>query len=146
GATIKDAIDDTIKKLTAGTLHVLMATLDRRELGGDQVESEQWGDFDACLGAVLRMWNPGGTPNLRAYLDALKAKLLAANLALEPHWVRTYLATDGKQQLGGVDMLVDNDTWPAGEELLRTWPWPAADAYYAFRHFFVLVPSRRPAS
>ena len=142
GTTIHDALGDTIKKLTGGTFHVLIATLDRRELGGEQVEWEQWGDFDACLGSVLRMWSPGGPPNLGEYLDALKHVLLASELAPQIHWVRTYLATDGKEQLG-LDMLVDNHTWPPGEKLAREWPWPVADAYYALRHFFVLVPSKR---
>jgi hypothetical protein len=142
GTTIHEAYGDTIKKLTGGTLHVLLATLDRRELGGEQVEWEAWGDFDACLGSVLRMWSPGGPPHLSEYLEALKRELLASTLTPEIHWVRTYLATDGKEQLG-LDMLVDNNTWPPGEKLAREWPWPVTDAYYALRHFFVLVPSKR---
>ncbi|MGE0395119.1 MAG: DUF6348 family protein [Kofleriaceae bacterium] len=140
--TIHGALGDTIKKFTGGTLHVLLATLDRRELGGDQVEWEPWGDFDACLGSVLRMWSPGGPPHLSEYLDALKRELLASNLSPDIHWVRTYLATDGKEQLG-LDMLVDNDGWPPGQKLAREWPWPVADAYYAIRHFFMLIPSKR---
>lgn len=140
--TIHDALGDTIKKFTGGTLHVLLATLDRRELGGEQVEWEHWGDFDACLGSVLRMWSPGGPAHLGEYLDALKRALLASDLSPEIHWVRTYLATDGKEQLG-LDMLVDNHSWPPGEKLAREWPWPVSDAYYALRHFFVLIPSKR---
>lgn len=142
GATIHAAIGDTMTKFTGGTLHVLLATLDRKELGAEQVEWEAWGDFDACLGNVLRMWSQGGPPHLGEYLEALKHELLAANLSPEVHWARTYLATDGKEQLG-LDMLVDNHTWPPGEKLAREWPWPVADAYYALRHFFMLVPSKR---
>lgn len=142
GATIHEALGDTIEKLASGTLHVLLATLDRRELGADQVEWEAWGDFDACLGNVLRMWSPGGPRHLSEYTDAVKRELLASEPTREVHWVRTYLATDGKQQLG-LDMLVDNRPWPPGEKLAREWPWPVADAYYALRHFFVLVPSKR---
>lgn len=141
GATIGDALGDTLKKLTAGTLHVLLATLDRRELGADQVEWESWGDFDVCLGNVLRMWSQGGPP-LGPYLEALKRELLAADLSREVHWVRTYLATNGTEMLG-IDLLLDNQVWPPGEKLVREWAWPASEAYYALRHFFVLVPSKR---
>lgn len=141
GATIPEAIGDAIHKLTAGTLHVLMATLDRRELGGDQVEWEVWGDFDVCLGNLLRMWSPGGPPTLTDYLHALEAALRTADLPPVPHWVRTYLATNGTEPLG-FDMLVDNETWPPGEALVRAWPWPVASSYYALRHFFMLVPRR----
>lgn len=88
------------------------------------------------------MWSQGGPPHLAEYIEALKRELLAANLSPEVHWVRTYLATDGKEQLG-LDMLVDNDTWSPGEKLAREWPWPVADAFYALRHFFMLVPSKR---
>ncbi|MFN0247988.1 MAG: DUF6348 family protein [Kofleriaceae bacterium] len=141
-ATLHEALGDTIKKFASGTLHVLLATLDRRDLGGEQVEWEAWGDFDACLGNVLRMWSPGGPANLREYLDAVKAALLASGLTHEVHWVRTYLATNGKELLG-LDMLVDNHGWQPGEKLLREWPWPEAEAYYALRQFLLLVPSKR---
>jgi hypothetical protein len=142
GATLHAALGDTITKFVGGTLHVLLATLDRRALGAEQVEWEAWGDFDACLGNVARMWHPGGPTSLRDYLDALKHALLDANLASEVHWVRTYLATNGKEHLG-MDMLVDNHAWAPGETVVREYPWPVADNYYALRHFFMLVPSKR---
>ncbi|HEY0254657.1 MAG TPA: DUF6348 family protein [Kofleriaceae bacterium] len=139
GTTIATAIDEAFGKFKSASLHPMLAGLERRELGGEQVEWETWGNFDVCMGPLLRLWNSDGEKTIGGYLDALKAKLLAANLAPERHWVRTFIATDGTKEYG-LDMLLDNQAWAPGVELARGWPWAKADRAYALRHFFMLLP------
>ena len=139
GVTIHAALTDAVGKLARGSLHVLLATLVERDLGADQVDWERWGEFDACLGPLLRMWSDAAPGRLGDYLDALRDRLLAASLSREPHWVRTFIATDGTEILG-LDVLLDNDAFEPGVELARSWAWPKAEGYYALRHFFMLLP------
>lgn len=139
GATIHAALGDATRKFASGSLHVLLAALVDRGLGAGQVEWERWGAFDACLGPLLRMWSDTA-PGLGDFLDALRARVVAATLSREVHWLRTFVATDGARILG-FDLLLDNDPWPPGVALLQGWPWPASDRTYALRHFLVLVPA-----
>lgn len=141
GRTIAVAYADAINKLARGSLHAILAVLDRKELGADQVDWETWGRFDACLGPLLRLWSDSAPRSLGAFLDAIKSALLAAELAPTVHWVRTFVAIGADGQLLAYDMLVDNEPWPPGVAIVESWRWPiGGGAAYAVRHFFMLVP------
>jgi hypothetical protein len=138
GTTIREATADAINKFARASLHVLLAALEGR--ADDQVTWETWGTFRACLGPLLRQWSQTLPVDYAPFLDAVKARLVAAPLSRELHWHRTFVAV-GETQLYGFDSLVDNETWPAGAELVESWAWPRGPEAYALRHFIVLVPT-----
>lgn len=144
GRTIAAAYGDAVNKLARGSLHPLLAVLDRRELGADQVDWERWGGWDVCLGPLLRMWSDAAPGRLGDFLDAVKTALLAAELAPGVHWVRTFVAIGADGKILAFDMLLDNDPWPPGVAIVESWKWPMPTdgKAYALRHFFMLAPVR----
>ena len=136
GATIAAATADAITKLTRASLHVILAAFEG--ISTDQVEWETWGGFRVCLGPLLRMWSSVTPVEFAPYLDAVKARIVAANLSREVHWHRMFVGV-GRDELYGFDELLDNDDWPPGVELLKSWTWPRGEPY-ALRHFLVLTP------
>ena len=141
GSTIRNALGDAFTKFTQGSLHVLIATLDRPELGGDGVTWETWGDYHVCLGPLLRMWSSDGPSEISSYLDGLRAVVTKAQLAPEIHWLRTFVASDGRKVFGH-EVLLDNESWRPGVRLSAKTRWPRASAQYALRQFTMLQPVR----
>lgn len=143
GATIADAVAESLNKFARGSLHVLLAALEN-DSHDDQVDWEVWGEppdqWRACVGPLLRQWSSKTAVDFAAYLDAVKTALLAAPLSRELHWFRTFVAIGTDGPLLGRDALLDNETWPPGDELLVGWPWPRGEEAYALRHLVALVP------
>jgi hypothetical protein len=46
----------------------------------------------------------------------------------------------GRDGFYGHDVLLDNDEWPGGVEVITGWSWPPTDDAYAIRHLVVLEP------
>jgi hypothetical protein len=137
GHTIAGATADAMAKFTRASLHVLLAAFEG--ISSDQVEWETWGDFRVCLGPLLRMWSSATPVEFAPYLDAIKERILAAQLSRDVHWHRTFVAVGPTEVYPDFDELLDNNDWPAGAELLKSWVWPRGESY-ALRHFFVLMP------
>lgn len=70
-------------------------------------------------------------------LAALRDALQAESLSGELHWVRLFYRRDDDGQVSA-EALLDNAPWPAGDRLLTSLRWPAAEAGYSLRTFVAL--------
>jgi hypothetical protein len=97
------------------------------------------GDFDLCLGAQLTLYAREPTAALGDLLDAVKERLRSVPLSRKVHALRLYFAShDGVAS--GVEALLDNETWPAGVELLANYAWPSTEGLWGTRLFMMAVP------
>ena len=143
GSTWRDAINQTIQKFERGSLHVFIAALLDRSSCGDQVTWERFehpgGAFDACLGAQLTLYAESSELRLGPLLDAVYAALRDVELSRAIHGLRIYVGLiDGK--LTTPEVLLDNETWSAGEALARSTKWPVVQGLVSARLFLLLVP------
>ncbi|MBB3226741.1 hypothetical protein FHW69_001331 [Luteibacter sp. Sphag1AF] len=72
-------------------------------------------------------------------MTALQAVIATAPLTREVHWIRVFYGNvgDGRTQ---IEVLLDNEPWPAGDKALASVSWPQADRYYSLRNFIALMP------
>jgi hypothetical protein len=144
GKTIDTAVHSAVDKFARGSLHVLLATLVRESLGGDQVEWETWsapgGAWRVCMGPLLRLAPPMDGPHLSDWLDTLKGLIAETKLSREPHWVRTYYAARAGETVGN-EVLLDNEPWPDAQRRLGAREWPVSEGFFGVRLFMMLVPA-----
>ncbi len=153
GDTWSDAIKQTIQKFERGSLHVLIAGLLDPSSCTDQVDWEPLGDaagaYELCLGGQLQVIGPAEPPLLGPFLDELKRALAASppwpaeesSGAKKAHGLRVFVAHDGTQ-LMGYEVLVDSETWEAGQALLTQRDWRTGDESWGVRWFGLVVPAR----
>ncbi len=149
GSTLDDAVHDAFDKFCRASLHVIMAVIINRSLGEEQVDWEYWANanhgWDVCLGPLLlqegqpreandESWNYDGL------LDAFRDAFLKG-ASYQTHWLRCFRGClDG--QCIGREVLLDNDPWPTGEEILDRWPFPNRQGYYSMRQFLIALPGQ----
>ncbi len=151
GATWADALKQTIQKFERGSLHVLIAGLLDPTSCADQVEWEPLGDtagaHELCLGGQLQVFGPGKPPLLGPFIEELKRALVANPPWPEAapgkaHGLRVFAAHDGTE-LTGYEVLVDGDSWEAGQALLEARDWRTGDEMWGVRWFGLIVPARQ---
>ena len=73
-------------------------------------------------------------------LSALEAAIATAPLSADVHWIRVFYGNvgDGGTQ---VEVLLDNEPWPAGHKAIASVDWPQHERYYSLRNFIALVPA-----
>lgn len=153
GDTWSDAIKQTIQKFERGSLHVLIAGLLDSSSCADQVDWEPLGDaagaYELCLGGQLQVIGPGKPPLLGPFLNELKRTLASSPPwpteepgAAKAHGLRVFVAHDGTQ-LMGYEVLVDSDTWTAGQTLLEERDWRTGDESWGVRWFGLIVPQAK---
>jgi hypothetical protein len=144
GSSRERAIAAAFGKLLMGSLHVLMEGLTRHACDQGQAEIEHW----VGTGHAWRVWSgpllnqqssqSALTPAYPQFMAQLTA-LFESRVPPGPHWVRVFLGTsDGVVQ--GSEVLLDNEPWQEGHELLLAQPWAAVQEYQSVRHFFLALP------
>jgi len=144
GTTWKEAIDQTILKFESGALHVLIAGLLDSNACADQVTWEKLdharGPFDVCLGPQLTLYASEPKVNLSPLLDRLYETLRGAELSRATHALRLYVCWN-RDELTGNEVLLDNEPWRPGSELVAAATWPRVDRFWGTRLFLLLVPA-----
>ena len=144
GATRDLAVAAAFGKMLLGFLHVVMEGLTSHACEDGQSDIEHWAGVDAawtiCSGALVGQHSGESTltgtyPSFMTQLTSLFERSVGPG----PHWVRVFLAAyDGKVQAG--EVLLDNEVWQEGLDLLLAQPWQATDEYQSTRHFFLALP------
>jgi Family of unknown function (DUF6348) len=145
--TWSDAINQTIMKFERSSLHPLIAVLLDRDACADQVSWEDCdhpsGDFDLCMGGQLVLYASEPVPALGPLVDSMKKALSQVDLSRAIHALRIYMCWDGPELLSR-EVLLDNEPWPAGEELAGAYDWPRGEGLWGSRLFMLLVPVTMP--
>lgn len=141
GATAAEQRRDAFAAFSANALHVLLEALCDHTCE-EQVERDEWRcgahDYTAFLGPYTFRTSGGGPPSLPDDLyDTVQAALQAAPLGRDTHWFRLYYAQAQRQPVV-MEVLLDNETWPDAERVLRDVPWALDDRFYSVRLFLVL--------
>jgi hypothetical protein len=138
-------VDKLLSKFMNNSFHVLLSELGTREQAAGQVEFETWqsqsGVWSVGLGRIISTF---GTIEKRwfvSYLDQLQELFLKSEFPRTIHWLRSYFMWEGGE-LQNPEVLLNNETWVAGEKLLCGQPWPAPHEgnLYAIRHFMMITP------
>jgi len=142
--TWRDAIGQNVGKFERSSLHPLIAGLLDRSSCADQVTWERLehpsGAFDLCIGGQLVLYASEPVPDIAPLLDAIKSALAGVPLSRAVHALRMYVCwSEGKMVAN--EVLVDNEPWAAGAELVAAHAWPRADGLWGSRLFFLAVPA-----
>lgn len=138
GSTVEEAIEVAWKKFLGSSFHVLVESMGLAPTS-KQTEWEDWSQFRACLGALIRYADTPSTLQFADVIDEVKARIASLELSREIHWLRMYF--DSRWGQPTVEALLDNEPWVEGEEILRTWAMAHEGQGFDVRHFLVLVPS-----
>jgi hypothetical protein len=148
GSTYREAIVPAVQKFERASLHVFIAGLLDPKSCADQVSWEPLahpsGDFVLCMGAHLLLYSNEPARDVGALLDELKTALAAVELSSKVHALRLFTCFNGDEQLAA-EALLDNERWPAGEQILRAHPWPRGEKLWGSRLFLLLTPAPAPA-
>jgi len=131
---------DGLRNFTINSFHTLLSALWRRHDPG-QVVIETWTvagrRFRAFIGNVGTRSSNGIAPPIPSdMLSRLEAAIRSESLEHELHWFRFYV---GHVNAGfTIEALKDNETWPAGEDALKSCEWVRRDGFYSARLFMVL--------
>jgi hypothetical protein len=141
GDTTGAAVGNAVEKFCRGSLHAILGGIIDPALAGDQVEVEveERAGWRLTLGPLLTQFKMPASFEYGPLFDALIERFLAGDPSPELHWLRVY-AMRGRDGFYGHDVLLDNDEWPGGVEVITGWSWPPTDDAYAIRHLVVLEP------
>ncbi|TIT18663.1 MAG: hypothetical protein E5W70_28385 [Mesorhizobium sp.] len=148
GDTRQEATAQAFGKFLLGVFHVLIEGLAKHVCENMQAEIEFWRRNDASWkvygGPVITQAAVQCTLN-RAYpaFYAHLEKLFAANVRPGSHFVRIFLASYDGAVIGN-EVLLDNETWPEGQELLVGQDWHHGDGYQALRQVILALPEDKP--
>lgn len=145
GVTWREAIGQTLTKLRNCSLHPIIEGLLRPGSAADHVQREPYehpdGMFDLVLGPQLVLFTDQPVPPARQQLDALLDALRGQRLSPQVHALRLFLSfRDGRLQTN--EVLLEGETWPAGEAAVADARAPLPDGTVAIRIFALLVPTR----
>ena len=141
GGDAREAAVSAVENFARSSLHVLLAALWEMP-DEEQVTTDAWtldgGVYRVTLGNyTIRSF--GGAPvavpdELIGQLHSLVTSLPAAE---ELYWVRAfYCSLHGSRET--VEVLLNNESWPAAENALAALPWERRPTYYSVRLFLVL--------
>lgn len=148
GATWREAIGQALTKFERCSLHPIVEGLLRPGAAPDQVQRERYehpdGVFEFVLGSQLNLFADRPVAPAGPQLDTLLDTLRAHHLSPQVHALRLFLAfRDGQLQTN--EVLLDSETWPAGEAAMAGTRAPLPDGVVAIRVFGLLVPARSGA-
>lgn len=150
GDTRQQAIGQAFGKFLIGVFHVLIEGLAGHVCENMQAEIEFWQRNDASWkvygGPVINQAAVECTLN-RTYpaFYAQLEKLFTASVPPGSHFVRIFVASYGGE-LMGKEVLLDNETWLEGQELLVAQDWHHGDGYQALRQVILALPEDRPVT
>ncbi len=143
GSTHEEALKDAFRKFLLGSFHVYLAALTGFAGKGTQAEWIAWDGaktrWKICVAPVLVHGGEPENSTFAGFVDLL-LELFASTADSGPHWVSVFVsALDG--QAAGVDVRLDNESWPDGNKLAGKWDWHFPDGYFSLRHFFLALPA-----
>ena len=143
GATWREAIGQAVGKFERASLHPIIEACLRPGAAADQVQRERYehpdGVFDLILGPQLNMFADQPVPHAAPLFERLLDLLRKQPLSREVHALRLFMSfRDGQSQ--SPEVLLDSDTWPAGETALADVQAPLPEGMVAIRLFGLLVP------
>ncbi|WP_155256307.1 DUF6348 family protein [Mesorhizobium loti] len=150
GSTREEATFQAFGKFLIGVFHVLIEGLAHHVCENMQAEIEFWRRNDAGWkvfgGPVITQAAAESTLN-QAYpaFYARLERLFAANVRPGSHFVRIFLASHDGAMVGH-EVVLDNETWPEGQELLVGQDWHHGDGYQAVRQVILALPEERPVA
>lgn len=146
GATPEDAVRYAFARLLEGSFHPIIEALTSHQCETGQAETEVWTgpadngspEWQAFIGPLQPQGD--GDPLVDVYLDVFdEMKTLLTQTASNAHWLRIYICTSANK-VQAVEVLLDNQPWEAGTELLLSIEWPKSQAFAALRHFVLAMP------
>jgi hypothetical protein len=140
GETYRDVVHDATRKFERGSLHVLIATLLERGSCADQVEWERWpGGWEVCMGPQLVLYAQVGPVPLGELLDGLRDAFAREVHDRAVHAIRIFTMRNADLSYAD-EVLLDGETWPAGEALCRAHAWPRFECVWGTRLFLMVAP------
>jgi len=144
GHTIRDAVNQALSKLELNVMHVFFAALIDNSSCGDQVFWEEWkhqlGRLRVCHGGELHFFNPASIPSFTPLLAELKEALADEPLANGFHALRIFTSHQAEKTLGE-EVLLDDELWPRGMEILQAHAWPHIEVPWGVRFFALMEAS-----
>jgi hypothetical protein len=150
GRTRDEAIHNAFAAFAQGSLHVLLAAAFKPSDENDpQVDREQWTIDEVPRDVIIGGAIYKGLGELPKTLDLRWVEQFREQLARQPlprgtHWVRIYRAQDSGRTME-IEVLLDNDTWPAMQKAAAGFEWPKADGFASVRLFLIIRDQDRPA-
>lgn len=143
GPTPAEQIPDGIRAFITHSFHVLLCAF----FGvppAHGVARERWAiggtPRDVFVGTVGSRFgfplDADGSPDI-GFFQAFKHLLEVQSLPSGIHWVRLYQARQNGQSICN-EVLLDNDPWPALQDGMAAFGWPASDKWYDVRVFLVI--------
>jgi hypothetical protein len=140
GNAYRDVVHDAVRKFERGSLHVLIATLLDRDSCADQVTWEHWPDgWEACLGPQLVLYAQVGPVPIAELVDGLRDAFAREVHDRTVHAIRVFTMRNADLSYAD-EVLLDGETWPAGEALCRAHAWPRFESVWGTRLFLMVVP------
>jgi hypothetical protein len=131
---------DALKNFTINSFHVLLAALWETN-DESQVTTEHWHigahPYTAYIGNFgTRASDGAGRPTPTSLFHHIEQAILQAPLGGDVHWFRFFFCNHAGEFT--VEALLDNEAWPAGENMLSAIPWEPSPGYYSVRLFLML--------
>ncbi len=134
------------------SLHTILAAFVDSRLDEGQTFWDDWGSgeraWNVCLGPI--------TPKVAASAEEFSLEMLQATrfdsfvgalrdaylreASHELHWLRIYRGSLHGECIAR-EVLLDNEEWQAGLDILDHWQWPAGPDFYSIRELMIAVPA-----
>ena len=107
----------------------------------DQVEVEEWvihgRRYRAVIGTVLSRGIDADGGIEGGWRPTLRAAIEEAGVGKGLNWV-SFFTAQFSGRVAELEVLLNNDPWPAVAEKMRALPWPLAEDYQSVRLFLTL--------
>jgi len=146
GYTRENALSVAIRDFCLQSFHVLLAAFfDQIDL--EQVEQEWWEFASGRRRVTAGCLSTRGNVDLKSKFgeqvfdrwNELKLAVCQLSLDEKVHWCRFYFCQD-QEGRGPSEFLLDNEECESMERRLSELDWPASEAFYSARRFFVIHP------
>lgn len=145
GDTRGEAIVNAFEKFLRGTFHVVIEALADHVCDQMQAEVEFWRRPDASwkvyAGPVITY--SAGQSTLRSEFPKFSQgleHLFSTTVSPGSHFVRVFIASHAGAVIGR-EVLLDNETWTQGEELLAAQDWQCGEEYQSLREVVLALPA-----
>lgn len=136
---------DALHNFMINSFHVCLAAF-WDEIDEEQVTVEDWEvsgkQWRAYIGNYgCRSASAQTPPVPEGLFERIEAAIKREDLTSSMHWVRLFYGNVDKKKSYS-EVLLDNKSWEAGEQVLTEINWPQSDVYYSMRLFFILKPNK----
>ncbi|MCA0393076.1 MAG: DUF6348 family protein [Proteobacteria bacterium] len=145
-STQTEAINQAFGKFLLGTFHVLIEALTDHKCSECQAELEHWsgqsGSWTVFSGPLLSQHSSQSvlTPTYSAALETLQYEFEQTQPS-GPHWIRVFVAAY-HDSLQATEVLLDNELWAQGVEMVTRQDWQPSNEYQSIRHFLLAMPPK----